>query len=1342
MKRSSLSRLALTAVVTGTSLALLVTPAMADPTPTPTPIESSVTTPADPGSPTPTEQQTAAPTTPASTASESPAPTTPATSATPSASTTPSPSAEAASSTTTSATPSQAPEVSTNGSITTTTWPFRDAPMRPAQAGAATQQLGLVPPTETTGFSLVGITWDAKAGSGHRYEVRVRSGGEWSQWYQLEPALAEAAGTDPIWVGPSDAVEAQVLGGSADSISGLDLVLIDPQALPEDQQIASAPMQAQADIIPVTEPKIVTRAQWGAAAPVRCEANSATIKAVTVHHTAGSNVYTAAQAPGIVRGIQNYHAVTLGWCDIGYNFLIDKYGTIYEGKAGGTRMPVHGAHAASWNDDTVGISFMMNSDSFNPDGATMEAAARLLAWKMAGYYLNPKGKVSLAGKTVDTIFRHGDVMATACPGANITGKMGWLRDRVAALMNPSVETPIYRAWQAAGGASGSYGQPVLMEAETPAGRSAGFAKAGLFQTSLSAPIRVVSGIFWQAYTEVGWQDNPLGFPSSDVVSVPGGQKMTFQGGEIFYNEKTGAWSVRGGLLAHYRATGATSGALGFPLSHETAVGARAVQRFQYGYVIWSASGIQTVYGAIATRYAAIGGPASKLGMPVGAEVTIPGGAVQRFEGGYIYWHPTHGAIEVWGAISTRYHDLGGPSGALGWPTTSEVAVKGGAMQSFQNGKITWSAKTGTNAIRGSIHTRFNELGTVGGRLGFPTGEESAIAGGSVQHFEAGSIWWSQATGPMPTWGALATGYGALNGPSGVLGFPTGYDTPIGKGAVQHFQHGKLYWSPDTPVSGTFGAIGSRYEQLGGPTGQMGFPSGTEYNAGAGAVQRFEGGVITWHPSTHVHQVWGAIGSRYLQQGGPGGVLGFPTSNENPIGNGVVQSFQSGKIYWSPGTPAASVRGAIASGYEQQGGASGRLGFPIATEANIASGAVQAFQGGNLYWSPLTPAVPVWGAILTTYQDQQGGPAGRLGFPKAAERPDGAGALQEFTSGTIRWQPTTGISVDATPINVPLTKVDVFINAVAPMAQQSQAQYGVPASVTMAQAILESGWGESELSRYGQAYFGVKCNSASYSPYSSGCVPKLTWEVIGGQNVYVWAHFRSYDSLRDSVLDHGYFLRNNSRYAPAFSQSTAAGFVRAIAAAGYATDPGYADKLIGIINANNLTRFDAGTAAGIPPVGGGIGTYYNSIGGAASALGVAVGVEASGPTSGGRMVSFNAGMITWSSNTGSKLLVGKIWDSYRLNPSSRALLGLPVSDQINLGGAAYQRFQGGSIYRTDAGTFQVYGGIGATYQARGGHDGVLGLPTSNETAQGNSVVQNFTGGKITWSPTAGVSVQLN
>lgn len=149
----------------------------------------------------------------------------------------------------------------------------------------------------------------------------------------------------------------------------------------------------------------------------------------------------------------------------------------------------------------------------------------------------------------------------------------------------------------------------------------------------------------------------------------------------------------------------------------------------------------------------------------------------------------------------------------------------------------------------------------------------------------------------------------------------------------------------------------------------------------------------------------------------------------------------------------------------------------------------------------------------------------------------------------------------------------FALAVGP-AQASQKETGVPASVTLAQAILESGWGDSHM---GDAhnYFGIKAQPGEPS------VTMRTREVEGGQSVHIDAAFRRFGSVEECFAAHGHFLRNNSRYAKAFETTDGESFARAIAAAGYATDPKYADLLVEIIHENNLTRYDTGAKPPAP-----------------------------------------------------------------------------------------------------------------------------------------------------------------
>jgi flagellar protein FlgJ len=146
------------------------------------------------------------------------------------------------------------------------------------------------------------------------------------------------------------------------------------------------------------------------------------------------------------------------------------------------------------------------------------------------------------------------------------------------------------------------------------------------------------------------------------------------------------------------------------------------------------------------------------------------------------------------------------------------------------------------------------------------------------------------------------------------------------------------------------------------------------------------------------------------------------------------------------------------------------------------------------------------------------------------------------------------------------KPEDFLSLLLPAAQACQREFGVPASITLAQAAQETGWGSRVKANN---LFGVKADSSWNGPVAVF----VTHEHEGGKDVEITAKFRLYKSWGDSIRDHAQFLQQNDRYKPCFREPTAAGFARALQAAGYATDPHYADALIAIINGRNLTRFD-------------------------------------------------------------------------------------------------------------------------------------------------------------------------
>jgi flagellum-specific peptidoglycan hydrolase FlgJ len=152
-----------------------------------------------------------------------------------------------------------------------------------------------------------------------------------------------------------------------------------------------------------------------------------------------------------------------------------------------------------------------------------------------------------------------------------------------------------------------------------------------------------------------------------------------------------------------------------------------------------------------------------------------------------------------------------------------------------------------------------------------------------------------------------------------------------------------------------------------------------------------------------------------------------------------------------------------------------------------------------------------------------------------------------------------------------TPQEQFIASIADAAVQSADQTGVPASVTIAQAILESYWGSSRLAHDANNYFGIKAQTRGGS---AGSLTFDVWEVIGGRNVVQTQAFRAYNTIAESFVDHGLFFLENSRYASAMAvKDDARQFAVQINRDGYATDPSYASKLIGLMDRYNLYRYD-------------------------------------------------------------------------------------------------------------------------------------------------------------------------
>ncbi len=322
---------------------------------------------------------------------------------------------------------------------------------------AANRVVGDLVQTDLRPFSMFGVTW--KGGLPNEdtvVEARWRSKGKWSAWTELhvDPAPGEGGrpGTEPQWVDSADAAAVRVLSTSNASPRDLSLTLVDASTSTASASNSSSTPSGSIDVTPaatVDKPAIILRSAWGAAASDSCDSPryGSTTRGAVIHHTAGSNSYSKSESAGIVKATQAYHMQGRDWCDIGYNFLVDKYGQIFEGRAGGIDKPVRAAHSGNdaVNQETMGVSMMGTFSSTEPSAAMKTAVVDLVSWRFAQYNLPAKGTYSLGGKTLNRIAGHRNVVSTECPGAKAYAWLsasGGLRDRVAGVLADGGTPPV------------------------------------------------------------------------------------------------------------------------------------------------------------------------------------------------------------------------------------------------------------------------------------------------------------------------------------------------------------------------------------------------------------------------------------------------------------------------------------------------------------------------------------------------------------------------------------------------------------------------------------------------------------------------------------------------------------------------------------------------------------------------------------------------------------------------------------------------------------------------------------------------------------------------------------
>ncbi|XHF15063.1 hypothetical protein NR798_27870 [Archangium gephyra] len=321
-----------------------------------------------------------------------------------------------------------------------------------------------------------------------------------------------------------------------------------------------------------------------------------------------------------------------------------------------------------------------------------------------------------------------------------------------------------------------------------------------------------------------------------------------------------------------------------------------------------------------------------------------------------------------GAILTRYNQLGGSGGFLGSCVTSELATPDGAgrYNHFQNGSIYWTQNTGAWEVWGQIRIKWEQLGWERSVLGYPiTGELTTPDGaGRYNHFQNGSIYWTQATGAWEIHGDIRAKWEQLGWEKSNLGYPTSGElaTPDGAGRYNHFENGSIYWTQTTGAREVRGLIHAKWAELGWEKSYLGYPTTDEQATadGVGRFNHFQRGSIYFTPATGAHEVIGDINTKWVELGRQAGLLGYPLTDETktPDGVGRFNHFQNGSIYWTPTTGAHEVHGPIRAKWESLGWETGALGYPVRDEYAVTGGRESEFQKGFLMLNTATNTVTV------------------------------------------------------------------------------------------------------------------------------------------------------------------------------------------------------------------------------------------------------------------------------------------------------------------------------------------------------------------------------------------------
>lgn len=269
----------------------------------------------------------------------------------------------------------------------------------------------------------------------------------------------------------------------------------------------------------------------------------------------------------------------------------------------------------------------------------------------------------------------------------------------------------------------------------------------------------------------------------------------------------------------------------------------------------------------------------------------------------------------------------------------------------------------------------------------------------------------------PVQGAIGAKYETA---SAILGEATSQEFTNQRfgGAYQLFQNGTIAYLQQYGAFMVIRGINAVWRSIGAQDSELGYPTSDEYAneralTAGGVTQNFQFGKISWSYFNGSRITKGGIGATWDNAGGAAGELGYPTTNEYTlVASGVMQGFEYGKVYWGAATGSHIIKGSIGATWESLGGPLSGLGYPTTDEYATANGGVtQAFQYGQIIYSPSTGSHFILGGISAAWLSM-GGPNSGLGYPTSNEIAalTGGGAKQYFQYGEIVWSPSAGTRI--------------------------------------------------------------------------------------------------------------------------------------------------------------------------------------------------------------------------------------------------------------------------------------------------------------------------------------------